>query len=407
MIPNKTIHIFGGHCCISQGIYVKIGFDISQTGKGKAGCGYLANSLIKEIAQLDSKNQYILYPTFGNFYWDTHFDKIKSISQPNFTQGKLCKTLDESQILWKQPTAAIEEALGNPEILHSNNFFCPEKKLTNTKFIYTLYDLSFAEHPEWTTEQNRVSCFDNMFNASLHADHIIAISAYSKQHFLEFFPHYPEEKISIIYPASRYTLNEQLKKPARLSPLSSGKFWLSVGTIEPRKNHKLLLQAYAKLKEASISSNKELFPLVLSGGMGWMMHDFETCLAELNLTNDVVWLGYTDEQELQWLYQHCYCFLYPSLFEGFGLPVLEAMTCGAPVITSNTSSIPEITGDTALLVDPTNMEMLFDAMKACVDEKVDLSALRQVARQRASVFSWEESARKVLNLYEKVYNDLN
>ncbi len=381
---------------------MKIGFDISQTGKEKAGCGYLADSLIKEIASLDKNNEYILYPTFGTFYWDNHFEKIPIVHEHNFKKGKTSKTLEEARLLWQQPVEVLENTLENPQLLHINNFFCPEKKLPNIKVIYTLYDLSFAEHPEWTTEQNRVFCFDNIFNASINADHIMAISEYSKKHFLEFFPHYPEEKITVVYPASRYERNDNIQQPPRLSSFSSGKFWLSVGTIEPRKNHKLLLQAYAKLKEYCQSSQKEFLPLVLAGGMGWMMHDFEECLAELNLTHDVILLGYTNDQELQWLYQHCYCFIYPSLFEGFGLPVLEAMTCGAPTITSNTSSIPEITGKSALLIEPTKIDSLLNAMKQCVEAKDTLWELSQKAVQQAKKFSWRESAQKVLDLYEKV-----
>lgn len=382
---------------------MKIGFDISQTGKEKTGCGYFADSLIKEIAHLDKENQYILYSTFGNFYWDNHFDKINIPTQKNFSKGISSKTLDEAKQFWKESPDTIEEKLGEVDLLHINNFFFPEKKTSKTKFLYTLYDLSFVKHPEWTTEQNRVCCFDNIFNASINADHIIAISEYSKKHFLEIFPHYPEDQISVVYLASRYQYNKDIQKTEKLSCLSSGKFWLNVGTIEPRKNHKRLLKAYAELKTFCQSSKKEHLPLVLVGSMGWMMQDFEQYLHELNLTEDVIWLGYAKEHELQWLYQHCYCFIYPSLFEGFGLPVLEAMTCGAPVITSDTSSIPEITGNSALLIDPTKTATLSDAMKKCVEGKVSLDDLSRQSLQRSKMFSWTESAKKILNIYEKLY----
>lgn len=382
---------------------MKIGFDMSQTGKGKSGCGYFADSLIREIAQLDKENQYLMYRTFGDFYWDLDFDKIEGIHQSNFSWGKQHETLDEARIFWKQSIDRIKDELGSPKLLQSNNYFCPEKKIPETKLIYTLYDVSFVDYPEWATEQNRVLCFDNIFNASLVADHMIAISDYSKKHFLDIFPHYPAEKISVVSLASRYQRKESVKKADRLAALSSGQFWLSVGTIEPRKNHKLLLEAYATLKRALQSSGKKLFPLVLAGGMGWLMSDFEKCLTELDLKEEVIWLGYTDEQELQWLYQHCYCFIYPSLFEGFGLPVLEAMSCGAPVITSNTSSIPEITGkDAAILIDPTKVNTLYEAMKDCVEGKISLSDLSQKAIKRSSLFSWKKSAEQVLAVYEKM-----
>lgn len=383
---------------------MKIGFDISQTGISKAGCGYLADSFIRHISMMDVKNQYWLYRTFGNFYWDLDFDKIELIQKNNLHEGAYHLTLEDAKSFWKQPVDSIETALGSMDLIHSNNYFCPEKKLAKTQFIYTLYDLSFMSHPQWTTEQNRVFCFDNVFNASLNADYIIAISEYSKQHFLKQFSYYPENKISVIYPASRYQYNELLEKPQKFlnaPELSSGKFWLKTGTIEPRKNHNALLHAYAKLKA---SAEHAVFPLVLAGGTGWMMHDFENLIMELNLKENVILLGYVNDHELQWLYQNCYCFLYPSLFEGFGLPVLEAMSCGAPVITSNTSSIPEITGDAAILVHPTDVNELFVAMKTC--EKIDFPQLRKKAMERAKLFSWKESTQKVLAIYDKLSGPL-
>ncbi len=375
---------------------MKIGFDVSQTGQRKSGCGYFADSLIQAIAQLDQKNQYILYRTFGDFYWDPDYKKIQGVKRANFTWGNQHGGLDEARFFWRQPLNHILKELSEPNILHINNYFCPEKKIPETKLVYTLYDLSFMDYPEWATEQNRVLCCDNIFNASLWADHMIAISEYSKQHFLEMFPHYSEKKITVIPLASRYHYCPELEKPEDLSQLMTGQFFLSVGTIEPRKNHQLLLQAYACLK----ASHKKIFPLVLVGGMGWMMEDFDKLLVELNIKEDVILLGYASDQTLQWLYQNCFCFIYPSLFEGFGLPVLEAMSCKAPVITSNTSSIPEITGtEAALLIDPYNLESLVEAMKNCLENKIDVSELAQKGLERSKNFTWEKSAEKVLDVY--------
>lgn len=382
---------------------MNIGFDISQTGASKTGCGYWANSLITEIMRQDIKNHYLLYRTFGNFYWDLNFEKIVIPQQQNVREAFFHTTLEEARAFWQQPVTSIETALGSPAIVHVNNYFCPDERFSKAKLIYTLYDLSFVDYPEWSTEENRYFCFDNVFNASLYADHIIAISEYSKKHFLDTFPHFSEEKISVIYPASRYQYNAELSKPDRFSDfpsLTSGGFWLKTGTIEPRKNHAFLLQAYAELK----ASQKKVLPLVLAGGDGWMMQDFQAQIVALNLQDDVILLGYVSDEELQWLYQACYAFLYPSLFEGFGMPVLEAMACGALVITSDVSSIPEITSDAAILIDPHNVETLVDAMRACSEGRVDRAALQQKAKKRAECFSWEKSAQQVLSVYAQYNN---
>ena len=256
------------------------------------------------------------------------------------------RTFEAAKLFWNHPPEDFETILGNPDIIHANNFYCP-RGLRNARLVYTLYDLSFLAHPEWTTEQNRTTCFQGVFNASLYADLIISISHFSRNHFLEVFPHYPADRIVVVYPASRFAPSAAVTMPKDLSFLQTP-FWLSVGTLEPRKNHEKLIRAYSLLK----AKHGQTFPLVLAGARGWLMQDFEKELDSLNLQNDIIILGYIDDPTLQWLYQNCFAFVYPSLFEGFGLPVLEAMSLGAAVLTSNFSSLPEIVGEAAILIDP-------------------------------------------------------
>lgn len=376
---------------------MRIGFDVSQTGNIKAGCGYFADSLIRNLALIDHDNEYILYPTFGDFYFDSSMPIFCQIPQANFRYGLRHYFLDKAQDFWRNPPVNYETQLGNPEIIHANNFFCPTK-LKNAKLVYTLYDLGFVENPDWTTEQNRTGCFGGVFNASLYADFIIAISEYSRGYFLNVFPHYPEERIVVVYPASRFSPPVNMPKPAPLDALHPEKFWLSVGTLEPRKNHRRLLQAYAMLK----TKVGKTFPLVLAGNQGWLMEDFQDQIDSLGLYQDVILLGYVDDNTLQWLYQNCFAAIYPSLFEGFGLPVLEAMTLGALVITSNSTSIPEIAGSSAILIDPLQEEEIYEALFKLVSNKIYREALKQKALQQARKFSWSSSAAKILDLYQKV-----
>jgi len=379
---------------------MKISFDISQTGKGKSGCGYLADSLIQHIAMQDQNNEYYLHRTFGDQFWDPHPNETRRIHQKNFHYGLQHSSMKDASVFWAKPVTTIVCDFGSPDIIHSNNYFTPSFKLSNTHYVYTLYDLSYIDHPEWTTESNRNLCFNGTFNASLYADYLIAISEYTRQHFLSVFPHYSPEKISVVYPASRYEQIVEIKQPKRFSSLVKDHFWLNVGTLEPRKNQKRLLQAYAELK----SEKKVTFPLVFAGGDGWMMEDFKALIADLHLEEDVILLGYVTDQELQWLYQHCFCLVYPSLFEGFGLPVLEAMSLGACVITSNTSSLPEIVGDSGIMIDPYSVTDIYQAMNALLQDYAQVVLFRAKAIERAKFFSWANAASAALTIYSSLCN---
>jgi glycosyltransferase involved in cell wall biosynthesis len=379
---------------------MKIGFDISQTGRSKAGCGQFADALIKQLAKRDAQNEYILYPTFGDSFWDTAWSSDTCrFANSNFRRAAGHASLEEAKAFWLPSSQHLEGELGDPDIVHSNNFYCPVG-LKRARLVYTLYDLAFLEHPEWTTEANRVACFTGVFNASLYADKIVAISDHSRRHFLEVFPHFPAQRIDVIYPGSRFAGHPEEERPDELPDLVENEYWLHVGTLEPRKNQKRLLSSYARLKARQGGA---AFPLVLAGAPGWLLEDFEAVLADLGLQESVIRLGYASDSALQWLYQKCYAFLYPSLFEGFGLPVLEAMTLGAPVISSNTTSIPEIVGDAALLIDPFDDDQLFDAMLALASDPCRRNELALKGTQRSKLFSWDRAAGEVLTVYRALH----
>jgi len=380
---------------------MRIGFDVSQTGRLKAGCGYFADSLIRSLSEIDAKNEYLLYPTFGDFYfdpeWATTTVKVDGI---RIRRGLAHETPDAARAFWSRPPVDVEAQLGDPDVVHANNFFCPTT-LRKAALVYTLYDLSFLEHPEWTIEANRSGCFDGVFNASLYADRIIAISQFSRRHFLETFPHYPSARVVVVPPASRFTHRAGIAHPEGLPPLAPEQFWLSVGTLEPRKNQRRLLRAYAELR----ARWGRTFPLVLVGGQGWMMNDFQELVAELGLGSDVILTGYVSDDTLQWLYQNCFAFVYPSLFEGFGLPVLEAMSCGAAVITSTTTSLPEIVGSAGVLVDPLREEAITGAMRQLSIGEIDREMLKRQGLEQSARFSWRQTAEQARDVYRQVIGE--
>jgi glycosyltransferase involved in cell wall biosynthesis len=365
---------------------VLIGFDVSQTGAGKAGCGYLAHGLVNALASRGAR--FVFYPHFGDLYWEP---SPRACSRPGGgATGPTFRWFERAKQFWRNPPADFEARLGSPCIIHSNNFFCPTG-LTKARLVYTLYDLSFMENPEWTTEQNRVGCLEGVYGASLRADFILSISHASLEHFLRVYPHYPRDRAAVMHLASRFSPQSPMRPPARLKGIAPGQYWLCVGTVEPRKNQARLFEALARLP-----GNR---PLVLAGGRGWLMDDVARVVGELGLASRVKLTGYVDDAELAWLYANCFGFTYPSLFEGFGLPVLEAMSLGAPVITSNVSSLPEVAGDAALLVDPLDVDDIAAAMARLEGDEALRESLRRKGYEQAARFGWDAAAQAAQDAY--------
>jgi glycosyltransferase involved in cell wall biosynthesis len=378
---------------------MRIGFDVSQTGQAKAGCGYYADSVIRQLVDIDTDDDYLLYPTFGNGVWDPDWPKtVTQPKRPNVRVGSGHRTRDDLDVFWRTPPPDLEARLGHPDVVHSNNFYCPTT-FRRARLVYTLYDVGYLEQPELSTEANRVTCFDGLFDASLEADHLLAISEYSRGQFLTTFPHYPAEQISIAYPASRFSPGRaSVERPRRLEGLERDGFWLAVGTLEPRKNHERLVRAYCRLA-AELGTIR---PLVLAGGRGWLSGPLERTLQEPLRRGLVRRLGYVSEAELEWLYANCFAFAFPSIDEGFGMPALEAMSLGAPVLVSNAASLPEVVGDAGIQIDPLDEDALLAAMRRLTCGEIDRRVLRERSLARARHFSWRRTAEHVLDVYREV-----
>jgi Glycosyltransferase len=237
-----------------------------------------------------------------------------------------------------------------------------------------------------------------MVRSSIAADWVVAISQYSRAHYLKLFPHFPSDRVSVVYPCSRFGDTTPEGTPAAaVKALGAGEFWLSVGTIEPRKNQRLLVQAYARYVEAG----GRPMPLVLAGGKGWLMEDFQGYVAKLGISDRIILTGYVTDTELIWLYSNCYASLYPSVFEGFGLPVLEGMQFGAPTLSSNATSMPEVAGDAAILLSPHDPEAWTQGMLGLASDPDKRHRLGLAARAHAKQFDWKRSAASMLAIYEE------
>jgi glycosyltransferase involved in cell wall biosynthesis len=375
---------------------VKIGIDISLTIGEKAGVGYYSANLVEALAKIDKKNKYQLYPFFYHIY-HPDFRTATAPSQSNFHLRfvKLPKRFVD--LLWNSPIPK-KWILGAVDILHSTTFCAPRDHFG--KLIVTIYDISFITLPECHTDANRQHCFQGTLDAVRYADRIIAISNHGKEELIKMFNADPG-KIVVTHLAAKDIFKPQASAEQSRVLAKYGiptNFIFSVGSCEPRKNISTLIRTFASLPESA----KREHPLVIAGGKGWLNSDLHALLESLP-SSQIRHIGYVDEQDLPVLYSAAAMFVYPSLYEGFGLPIIEAMSCGAPVIASNTSSMPEVGGDAALYFDPVDTIQLKDRMLELIDD-IDLKAeLRQRGFDRARGFSWEKTARQTLRIYEETY----
>jgi alpha-1,3-rhamnosyl/mannosyltransferase len=233
------------------------------------------------------------------------------------------------------------------------------------------------------------------------AAHICTVSEATKEELLEKFTFVPEEKVTVVYAGpTAQKFEARSTKSETISNFGFGisdfpqRFILCVGTLCPRKNQLRLIEAYAKLRK----DLKQSFKLLLVGGRGW---DDEKIMQLATSTPGVEWLGYLPQREVTKLLQRATAFAYPSLKEGFGIPVLDAMAEGIPVLTSSGSSMKEIAGEAALLVNPESVEDIRNGLEQLLANENAREHLKHVGQQRASAFSWKRTVDLLLEACEK------
>ena len=275
---------------------------------------------------------------------------------------------------------------------------------SKVKKIITIHDLLPLFFPE-TVPYTKETIF--LWNSTLKLikskiDMIIAVSQNTKNDCIKYL-NIPEEKIKVITLASdeiykpinnKQEMKEEIYKKYRIN----SSFILYVGTVEKRKNVSVLIKAFYKLKTMKITHK-----LIIIGKKGWKYNDIFKTIEILNLQKDVILTGYVPKEDLFKFYNLADVFVYPSLYEGFGLPPLEAMACGCPVITSNTSSLPEVVGDAGMMVNPYDVEGLAKAIFEVITDESLRKELSKKSLERAKLFSWRKTAEKTWKVYEEVY----
>ncbi len=284
---------------------------------------------------------------------------------------------------------------GGYRLYHETGFFPPDIG-GSLPVVQTVYDLSLRRYAH-THPRDRVCYYEFFIKRRLrHATHLLAISEYVRQEILDEFK-LPLEMVTTVplAPDPRFSPRPEAQVAAVLDRLGvPSPYILFAGTLEPRKNLKLLIDALPLMRHD--------IPLVLAGWSGWGDKAWLERLDEAGLARRVILSGYVDDEELTCLYSGATALVYPSLYEGFGLPVLEAMACGCPVVCSRTSCLPETAGEAALLVDPHDPEELAGILDRLVESETVRQSLREQGLARAALFTWEKTARQTLAVFQRV-----
>lgn len=299
-----------------------------------------------------------------------------------------------ARIFWEQallPVAARQAALN---LLHAMAYVTPLVATVPT--VVTVHDLSFLRAPERFRPANRAYLSLLTGLSCQRARRVIAVSEFTKKDVMKVYG-LPPEKVDVVYSG----LDPHMRRPApqaiadfRLAHGLPEKFILYLGTIEPRKNLSTLIRAYAKARPAGVK-------LICAGAQGWMYEDVFQTVEELRLSRDVIFPGYVAAEELPYWYSAADIFVYPSSYEGFGFPVIEALACGAPTITTHASSLPEAAGDAALLVPPDDSAALAEALARLLSDEALRTDLAARGPAQARRFNWADTAGNTAHSYAR------
>lgn len=299
------------------------------------------------------------------------------------------------RIFWEQMVWGMAARRQRCELLHSMAFVLP--LLTWQAGVVTVFDLSFIFYPERYPTLRRLYLTTQAKRSCQKATRVIAISRSGKRDIHTHFG-IPLHKIDVVYPG----LNRSFSRPdqseiARFRQQSGlpERFLLHIGTLQPRKNLSVLIKAFSQLKEPNLH-------LVLVGGKGWFYETLFAQVEQLRVADRVHFAGYVDDAQLPLWYAAAEAFVFPSVYEGFGMPIVEAMACGTPVIASNASAMPEACGSAALQFNPHEVGELVDRIRLILENREQTAKMRADGLQQAAHFSWEAAGRQTTDIYRKI-----
>jgi glycosyltransferase involved in cell wall biosynthesis len=358
-----------------------------------AGINRVLQHLLAELPAVPGDEEYLVYAPDGAA-------NRRLLSTPRVRRRLTRLPVDRPpvRIAWEQTVLPIELLRERADLLHALGFVSPFG--WRGKTVVTVYDLSFLRYPEVFNRSNRFYLGTFTPPSLRRADRVITISESTRQDVIDLCGVAPERVTPILLAA------DERFKPATPEAVTAfrerhglpERFILYLGTLEPRKNVDTLVKAYARLREQGSDDHI----LVLAGGKGWQYDSIFEQVHALGLTDSVRFPGFVPADEQALWYSSATVFAFPSRFEGFGLPLLEAMACGTPVVSSWASSLPEVVGDAGLLVDPSDVDGLSSALRQLMEDESQRQAFAAAGLARAQTFSWQRMASETVQVYREV-----
>ncbi|MBT9164891.1 MAG: Mannosylfructose-phosphate synthase [candidate division WS2 bacterium] len=379
-----------------------IGIDARFAVHNRRGIGNYTLKLIQNLAEIDIKNEYILY---------IDIDDSNNVL-PKKDNFKTKKIFPSNYFLWEQISLPIQAKRDAVEILHCTGNTAPILLDRRIKKVVTIHDVMYLK--DYSTIPQSLSMYQRwgrtyrkmiVPRAIKHIAKVVTVSNFSKNDIKEHLPALKEDAILVTHEAA----DERFSKiggDIQRSKVSDkfdikGNYILTLGALDPRKNTKMVINTFLHLKsEKKINVN-----LVIAGIPNWRQTEFYKTVQESSFREDIIFTDFISEEDMVLLYNCATVFLYPSLYEGFGIPPLEAMACGTPVITSNTTSIPEIVGNAAFLIDPLNDKDLKDALLSLLNNEDLRNDFIERGFKRAKEFSWNKMAKETLQIYESLRHE--
>lgn len=370
---------------------LRVGFDATAAARQGAGIGRYARQLLRSLVARDDLAMRVFYAAGG----------ASAGGLPDLPASVRVRRVPLSDrvtnAIWHRARLPlpVELLLGRTDLFHSPDFTAPPTLHAPT--VLTIHDLAFLIEPDCAYPTLRAYLENVVPRSARRADRIIAVSESTRRDVIERLGIAPA-RVTTVYEAASpefYPAAAEETIPALRAMGIEHPYILSVGTLEPRKNYARLLDAYASILERGAHHD-----LVIAGRRGWLFEPVLERIGTLRL-EERVRIVEPDDRQLRALYNRAAAFVYPSLYEGFGIPVLEALACGAPTACSDTSSLPEVAGDAGLLFDPRSTEEISDAILRLLGDGQLSRRLRARGPRQAAAFSWERAAGETAAVYRE------
>jgi glycosyltransferase involved in cell wall biosynthesis len=289
------------------------------------------------------------------------------------------------------------------DVTHFFNYIVPP--FVNTATVVTVHDMVYRSYPETMNKRTYHLLNMSLKRSMKRATLIVTDSEFSKSEIIKYFPQF-KDKIRVVYCGVDFDkfsdrINEADIARVKINFSIHGDYFLYLGTLEPRKNLVRLIEAYAKLKEQLENKGKKVPFLVMAGGKGWLSDDIFETVRNFDLKDNIIFTKYIPDEDLSPLIRGALAFVFPSIYEGFGLPPLEAMACKVPVIVSDAASLPEVVGDCAIIVDPFDTDSIKNGMLTVYEDTEFSAEIAEKGMQRARKFTWEQSAKDLWEVYKE------